>query len=132
MSTTKGLTPEFRYQVRVESHLKNTSEKLFKLYKDGDFCDCTLTSGKTVINVHRNILATVEYFHSMFSRGWSETISASADMTKTIPEEILSAFVEFLYLGTVELKSIEQVLQMFFVADKFFMQVRALEYLIII
>ena len=45
-------------------------------------------------------------------------------MTETIPEDILSAFIEILYLGSVELKSIEQVVKMFLLADKFCMEVR--------
>ena len=112
------------FQVRVDSHLKQTSEKVYELFKDGAFCDCTLTSGQTVVSAHRVILCTVEYFYSMFSRGWSETISASADVTLTIPEDIIAAFIEFLYIGSVNLNSIEQVLLLFCVADKFFMQVR--------
>ena len=105
----------------MDSHLKHTSEKVYDHYKSGDFCDCTLTSGQTVVQAHRIILGTVDYFYSMFSRGWKETITASVDLTLTIPEEILSSFIEVLYLGSVELKSIEHVLQLFRVADKFFM-----------
>ena len=120
--TSKTSTP--RFKVQVESHLKNNSEKVYDMFKAGNFADCILTSGQTVVKAHRVILSTVEYFESMFLRGWSETISASADLTQTIPEDILTAFVEFIYLGSVELKSVEQVLQMFFVADKLCMKVR--------
>ena len=113
-----------RFQVRVDTHLLQSSEKLYDMFKAGDFCDCILTWGQTVVKAHRVILGTIDYFNSMFLRGWKETISTSADMTETIPEDILFAFVEFLYLGSVELKSIDQVLQIFMLADQFFMMVR--------
>ena len=112
-----------RFNVQVESHLKNNSEKVYEMFKAGNFADCILTSGQTVVKAHRVILSTVEYFESMFLRGWSETISASADLTQSIPDDILAAIVEFIYLGSVELKSIEKVLQMFYIADKFCMEV---------
>ena len=82
--TSNATTP--RFLVRVDSHLKTNNEKLYGFYKSGDFTDCILTSGQTTVKAHRVILSTVEYFESMFLRGWSETISASADMTKSIPE----------------------------------------------
>ena len=112
------------FKVQVDSHLEKNSEKVYDMLKGGDFTDCSLTSGQTVVKAHRVILSTVKYFESMFLRGWSETISASANLTKTIPEDILPAFVEFIYLGSVELKSIEQVLQMFFVTDKLCIELR--------
>ena len=87
----------------MDSCLKLTSEKVYDLYKSGNFCDCTLISRQTVVKAHRVILGTVDFFYIMFSRGWSETIIASADLTLTIPVEILSSFTEFLYLGPVEL-----------------------------
>ena len=112
------------FQIRVDSHHKKSSKKIYELFKEGNFSDCSLTLGQTVVKAHRVILCTVDYFYIMFSHGWNETISASANMTQTIPEEILQAFVDFLYLGWTELKSIDQVLQMFLVAEQFFMEVR--------
>ena len=70
------------FHVRVDTHLTQTSEKVFGLMLRNEFCDCTLTSGHTVVNAHRAILCTVDYFYSMFSRGWRETISTTSHLNE--------------------------------------------------
>ena len=53
----------------------------------------------------------------MFLRGCSETVTASVDMTQTIPEGILASFIELINRDSVELTSIDHVLKMFILAD---------------
>ena len=52
----------------------------------------------------------------MFLRGCSETVTASVDMTQTIPEGILASFIELLNRD-LELMSIDHVLKTFILAD---------------
>ena len=64
------------FQVRVDSPLEKNSENLFEFFKAGIFVDSTLTSGQKVVKAHKIILCTVEYFESMFMRGWRESVTA--------------------------------------------------------
>ncbi|GBP61450.1 Kelch-like protein 8 [Eumeta japonica] len=73
----------------------------FKIFRqDGTLCDVDLISGDTVVKAHRVVLAAAcVYFETMFKSGFEESNKKTVSLP-SIPPDVLSLVVDFIYTGT--------------------------------
>lgn len=102
-----------------------------KARKDGLYCDITLSSGDTSLNVHKLILSSIsDYFTSLFK--YSDDVCQHCNLDPcVVTEECLEAIVEYAYTGELEItdENVQDLLVASSFLQIFFISVKCEEYI---
>ncbi|XP_055840265.1 kelch-like protein 5 [Episyrphus balteatus] len=92
--------------VKCANYANHFIEELFSLFEKGDLTDvCIIGSDEVRFNAHKNVLAVgSDFFAAMFASPLKESVTNEVRIQE-VNGEILKSILEFIYTGTIELKS---------------------------
>ncbi|XP_055836563.1 kelch-like protein 2 [Episyrphus balteatus] len=92
--------------VKCPNYANNFCEKLFSLFEKHDLTDvCIIGSDEVRFNAHKNVLAVgSDFFAAMFASPLKESVTNEVRIQE-LNGEILKSILDFIYTGTIELKS---------------------------
>ncbi|XP_064620779.1 kelch-like protein 36 [Lineus longissimus] len=74
-----------------------------ELYTSSELCDVTLKAEDCEVKAHKLVLATVGYFHAMFTKPWKEKAHDNVQM-EGLTGFGLKALVDFVYKGKMKIR----------------------------